>query len=89
MNLQQCFTLWFCHASIILACITFITVVVTDANSGSMISSKAMNWRSLVSEKALSSSAHPVIFLFVFYHNELMDFLFFIQCVIVFCIHAI
>lgn len=88
MDLQQCFTLWFCHASVILACITFITMVVTDANSGSIISSKAMNWRSLASEKALSSSAHPVIFV-CFLSQRTHGFFFFIQCVVVFCIHAI
>ena len=69
-------------ASIVFACITFITLMVTNANSSSIISSKVMNWHSLVFFKELSFSAHLVIFL--------KKFLFIVdlQCSINFCCTA-
>lgn len=80
--------LWFYHISIILAWITFITVVIRNANS--IISSEVLNWCSFVGKKALSFCAHATfsVFLFVFVSQCTHGFSF-IQCVIVFCVHAI
>lgn len=58
-------------------------MVAAIANSGSKIPSEAMNWHSLIYFflKALSFSAHSVIFCLFFHHSELLDSFLFIVLV--------